>query len=80
MTHRDSLPVRSTGTDYELLASRFRPIFTRIAEGALERERSRTLPREPIRWLKEAGFGAVRCVCRSRMAARGRRCRSCSSC
>jgi len=60
MTHRDPLPVLSTGTDYELLASRFRPIFARIAEGALERERTRTLPREPIRWLKEAGFGAVR--------------------
>ena len=60
MTHRDSLPVLSTGADYESLASRFRPIFDRIAAGALERERSRTLPREPIRWLKEAGFGAVR--------------------
>jgi alkylation response protein AidB-like acyl-CoA dehydrogenase len=60
MTHRDNLPVLSTGTDYELLASRFRPLFARIAEGALERERTRTLPREPIRWLKEAGFGAVR--------------------
>lgn len=60
MTHRENLPVLSTGTEYELLASRFRPIFDRIAEGALERERTRTLPREPIRWLKEAGFGALR--------------------
>lgn len=50
----------STGADYEALAARFRPIFARIAEGELERERSRSLPYEPIRWLKEAGFGAVR--------------------
>lgn len=50
----------STGTDYEALAARFRPIFARIAEGTLERERTRQLPREPIAWLKEAGFGAVR--------------------
>ncbi|RQS58572.1 monooxygenase [Burkholderia sp. Bp8963] len=50
----------SRGTDYETLAQRFRPIFARIAEGALEREHARTLPHEPVRWLKEAGFGAVR--------------------
>ena len=46
--------------DYEQLAARFRPLFARIAEGALERERTRTLPYAPIAWLKEAGFGAVR--------------------
>jgi alkylation response protein AidB-like acyl-CoA dehydrogenase len=50
----------SRGTDYEALAHRFRPIFTRIAEGALERERARKLPYEQIQWLKEAGFGVVR--------------------
>jgi alkylation response protein AidB-like acyl-CoA dehydrogenase len=50
----------SLGTDYEKLAARFRPIFARIAEGALERERTRSLPYEQITWLKEAGFGAVR--------------------
>lgn len=53
-------PFLSTGTDYERLAARFRPIFARIAEGAVERERSRSLPHEQIKWLKEAGFGAVR--------------------
>ncbi|TBU86620.1 acyl-CoA dehydrogenase family protein [Phytopseudomonas dryadis] len=47
-------------TDYEQLAQRFRPIFARIAEGAVERERNRSLPHEPIQWLKAAGFGAVR--------------------
>ena len=50
----------STGTDYQALAERFRPIFARIAVGALEREQSRSLPFEQVKWLKEAGFGAVR--------------------
>ncbi|WP_277975990.1 acyl-CoA dehydrogenase family protein [Pantoea endophytica] len=50
----------ATGTDYEALASHFRPIFARIAEGTVARERERTLPHQPINWLKEAGFGTVR--------------------
>ena len=50
----------SLGTNYEQVAGKFRPIFQRIAEGALAREKNRELPREPIQWLKEAGFGAVR--------------------
>ena len=53
-------PVLSTGTDYEALAERFRPIFARIQADALEREQSRSLPFEQVKWLKEAGFGAVR--------------------
>lgn len=53
-------PSLSLGTDYESLAARFRPIFARIAAGALEREQTRALPYEPIEWLKAAGFGAVR--------------------
>lgn len=60
MTAQQQLQPLSTGTDYEKLAERFRPIFARIAEGALERERTRSLPYEQIAWLKEAGFGAVR--------------------
>lgn len=55
-----TLNTLSVGTDYAALAARFRPIFARIAEGAVERERTRTLPSEPIKWLKQAGFGAVR--------------------
>ncbi|WP_158814687.1 acyl-CoA dehydrogenase family protein [Methylocapsa sp. S129] len=46
--------------DYEKLAARFRPVFRRIRDGAVQREIDRTLPFEQIRWLKEAGFGAVR--------------------
>ncbi|WCM54346.1 acyl-CoA dehydrogenase family protein [Pseudomonas sp. WJP1] len=60
MTEHQVINPLSVGTDYEALAARFRPIFQRIAEGALEREQSRTLPHEPIQWLKDAGFGAVR--------------------
>ena len=50
----------SLGAHYEQVAGKFRPIFERIAEGALAREKNRTLPYEPIQWLKQAGFGAVR--------------------
>ena len=45
---------------YEELAAKFRTIFDRIAAGAVQRELERRLPYEEIRWLKEAGFGAVR--------------------
>ncbi|WP_460145898.1 acyl-CoA dehydrogenase family protein [Pseudomonas sp. S2_A02] len=60
MTEHKVINPLSIGTDYEVLAARFRPIFLRIAAGAVEREQSRSLPYEPIQWLKEAGFGAVR--------------------
>ena len=53
-------PSSAPSPDYEQLAARFRPLFARIAEGALERERNRTLPYAPVAWLKDAGFGAVR--------------------
>ena len=42
------------------LDKRFAPIFARIAAGAVDRERNRTLPFEEIRLLKGAGFGALR--------------------
>ncbi len=45
---------------YERLARRFRPVFDRIAEGALAREQDRVLPFEQVRWLNEAGFGRLR--------------------
>jgi alkylation response protein AidB-like acyl-CoA dehydrogenase len=60
MTEHQVINPLSIGTDYENLAARFRPIFQRIAAGAIEREQARTLPYEPIQWLKDAGFGAVR--------------------
>ncbi|WP_447791128.1 acyl-CoA dehydrogenase family protein [Pseudomonas farris] len=60
MTEHQVINPLSTGSDYEALAARFRPIFQRIAAGAVEREQTRSLPYEPIQWLKDAGFGAVR--------------------
>lgn len=44
----------------EDLAARFRPVFERIAEGAVDRERQRRLPHDEVGWLRDAGFGAVR--------------------
>lgn len=45
---------------YEQLAERFRPIFARIAEGAVHRENERELAYEAVAWLREARFGALR--------------------
>lgn len=42
------------------LLQKYQPVFDRIAEGVVERERTRQLPHEQIGWLKAAGFGAVR--------------------
>ncbi len=44
----------------EALLQRFEPVFARIAEGAVARERERVLAYEPVAWLREAGFGALR--------------------
>ncbi|WP_273826414.1 acyl-CoA dehydrogenase family protein [Pseudomonas asplenii] len=60
MTEHQVINPLSLGVDYESLAERFRPIFARIAAGAVQRELARELPHEPIQWLKQAGFGAVR--------------------
>lgn len=53
-------PALAAVPDYETLARRFRPIFSRIAEGTIRREQARELPFEEVRWLREAGFGALR--------------------
>lgn len=42
------------------LKARFRPLFDRIAAGAVKRERERIQPEEEFRLLKEARFGALR--------------------
>lgn len=42
------------------LRTAYAPLFERIAAGALRRELDGELPFEPVRWLKEAGFGALR--------------------
>jgi len=44
----------------EELSERFIPIFSRIAEGAVQREENRELPYESVAWLRDAGLGALR--------------------
>jgi alkylation response protein AidB-like acyl-CoA dehydrogenase len=45
---------------YPGIAAPFRPIFDRIRLGTVERELARQSLEEPIGWLKQAGFGALR--------------------
>lgn len=54
------MPTEIPTNDEAALLARFEPIFQRIAKGALEREHRRELAFEPVRWLREAGFGALR--------------------
>lgn len=64
MSEPDATPSAAWGTPpsprYETLAARFRPVFARIRERAVSRERERDLPYEAIGWLREARFGALR--------------------
>jgi alkylation response protein AidB-like acyl-CoA dehydrogenase len=53
------IPLNPTMTNDDL-GGRFRPIFQRIAKDAVRREQQRELPFEPVNWLREAGFGALR--------------------
>lgn len=60
MTQTDHAWGAGPSAEYDTLADRFRFVFVRIAAGAVERERKRILPVEPIGWLKEAGFTRIR--------------------
>lgn len=46
--------------DLEELRAHFAPVFAKIAEGNLERERDRVFPHEQVKLLNEAGFGTLR--------------------
>jgi alkylation response protein AidB-like acyl-CoA dehydrogenase len=52
--------LREPTADTGALRARLEPLFARVAEGNLERERSRAFPHEQVRWLNEAGLGTVR--------------------
>jgi alkylation response protein AidB-like acyl-CoA dehydrogenase len=56
----DDQRTESPEATYQRLAERFRPVFARIAEGALDRELNRVLPHEQVAWLNAAGFGKLR--------------------
>lgn len=59
MSRADTYLKRPSGYDAEL-QSVFRPIFARIAEDNVARERDRTFPHEQVRSLGDAGFGTLR--------------------
>ncbi|MEP7457440.1 acyl-CoA dehydrogenase family protein [Phyllobacterium sp. SB3] len=46
--------------DFEHLAEKFRPVFDEIREGAVARDRDRSLPHEAVALLRKSGFGALR--------------------
>lgn len=52
--------LRGTTARLDELRARFHPLFERVAEGNVERERSRVFPHEQVRWLNHAGLGVVR--------------------
>lgn len=45
---------------YEALAQRFRPVFQRIRDGAVERDLQHRLPHEELHWLRAEGFARLR--------------------
>ncbi|RWZ52918.1 monooxygenase [Labedella phragmitis] len=51
---------RSSPKALDEVLARLRPVFARIADGAIAREREHVLPFEPVRWLVDAGFGRLR--------------------
>ena len=59
MTRQDRT-IAAALSDTGALKVRFAPLFERIRDGATRRERERVLPFEEIKWLKEAGFTALR--------------------
>lgn len=60
MTQTETAWPSPASARYAALAAQFRPIFQRIATGAVQRDAERILPHEPIAWLKDAGFGTLR--------------------
>lgn len=45
---------------YDELAQHFRPVFTKIKTGTVQREQQHILPYEQLQWLKDAGFTRLR--------------------
>lgn len=60
MTLQWKNPVLFHGDRYEEIAKKFRPVFERIRQGAVERDANRRLPTKEIEWLKAERFGALR--------------------
>jgi alkylation response protein AidB-like acyl-CoA dehydrogenase len=61
VTVQQNTPLTAQPTqDLDTLRQRFLPIFERIADGAVDRERNRALPFTPVRHLEAAGFATLR--------------------
>ncbi len=52
--------LQTATADLDDLRGHFAPVFAKIAEANLERERTRTFPHEQVSLLNEAGFGTLR--------------------
>lgn len=52
--------LREPTADIHTLRARFSPLFDQVAQGNVERERSRVFPYEQVRLLNDAGLGVVR--------------------
>lgn len=62
MTTLQNITDLNHSADYEVLAQKYRPIFTKIAEGTVQREQDRILPFEQINWLKKSRFWSSPCT------------------
>ena len=51
---------KSSAPTIEELRTKYSPVFERIRQGSVQRERERILPTEQIEWLKAAGFTGLR--------------------
>ncbi|WMY12562.1 acyl-CoA dehydrogenase family protein [Paraburkholderia phenoliruptrix] len=58
--HAASLADATQLFDDSALTRRFAPVFARIAQGAVHRERHRELAYDPVEWLREAGYTKLR--------------------
>ncbi|MDR6390271.1 acyl-CoA dehydrogenase family protein [Paraburkholderia phenoliruptrix] len=58
--HAASLADAAQLFDDSALTRRFAPVFARIAQGAVHRERHRELAYDPVEWLREAGYTKLR--------------------
>lgn len=59
-TPKPSTYLRPATAKEEELVTRFQRTFDRIAEGNVERERTRTFPVEQVQWLKDVDFALIR--------------------
>ncbi|MGP9488703.1 acyl-CoA dehydrogenase family protein [Glutamicibacter sp. AOP33-2CA-4] len=55
-----TITAANTESRFQELLEHFSSVFSRIAQGATEREQQRILPFEQVQWLRESGFTSLR--------------------